>query len=354
MKILQLIDSLEIGGAERMAVNMANMFYYAGVENLLVCARKNGPLNEFLPPNLAFFVLNKKSTIDIKAFLSLIKIINKQKPNVIHVHSSSIYWGIKIKLLYPRIKLIWHDHYGLSEQLKDTDRKLIRLLSNKIDGVVVVNKTLELWANQNLDTKSILYLRNFPFLSLENIVSRKEKNVILHLANLRPQKDHETLIDAIKILQCLTKVDFQVWCAGIDLNDSYSEKIKTKIVSLGLIDKITLLGAVKDTAILLSKSGMGVLSSSSEGLPVSLLEYGLAGLPVVVTDVGQCADVLEHGSFGSLVPPSDPKKLAYKILWHLENREESIAMGKEFKEHVEKEYGGTKFLNEYLKFIKSL
>ena len=50
----------------------------------------------------------------------------------------------------------------------------------------------------------------------------------------------------------------------------------------------------------------GVLSSVSEGLPVSLLEYGMAGLPVIVTDVGQCAEVVGNGRFGRVVPPGKP------------------------------------------------
>ena len=56
-----------------------------------------------------------------------------------------------------------------------------------------------------------------------------------------------------------------------------------------LNDIIQIAGSVVDTSSLLASADIGVLSSIFEGLPLSLLEYGLAGLPVVVTDVGQSA-----------------------------------------------------------------
>ena len=109
MKILQLIDTLRLGGAERMAVNIANVLSEQNYENVLVVTRANGPLAEFFPTKTIYLQLQKKSSFDFISFYKLLNFIKKEKPTVFHAHSTSIYWGILIKLFYPSLKLIWHD-----------------------------------------------------------------------------------------------------------------------------------------------------------------------------------------------------------------------------------------------------
>jgi glycosyltransferase involved in cell wall biosynthesis len=353
MKILQLIDSLHIGGAERMAVNMANAFCNAGIANVLVCTRRKGPLFAFMPSETLYYELNKSTTFDLIALLRLFKLIYHERPTIVHAHSSSVYWAFLLKLFYPNLILIWHDHDGLSEHLKDTDRKSIQYISGYIDGIVAVNDSLKEWSVRNMKTKQVIFLRNFPYLKYSNCIVKNERNVILHLANLRPQKDHLTLIEAVRILKTQTPIPFQVWCAGNDVHDVYSKELKGKLKEYNLEADIILLGAVQDTSSLLEQASLGVLSSFSEGLPVSLLEYGLAALPVVVTNVGQCADVVGKGAYGLLVPPCNPLKLAGAIAWHLNNKQQSIQMGLALRKHVEQEYGATKFIEDYFENLKN-
>jgi glycosyltransferase involved in cell wall biosynthesis len=70
-----------------------------------------------------------------------------------------------------------------------------------------------------------------------------------------------------------------------------------------------------------------------------LIEYGLAGLPVVATDVGQCAEALDQGQCGLLVPPSSPELLGKAILSLLQSSEKRVAFGRGFKQRVEENYG---------------
>ena len=354
MKILQLIDTLQLGGAERMAVNIANVLSEQNYENVLVVTRANGPLSEFLPTKTIYLQLQKKSSFDMVTFYKLLKFIKKEKPTVLHAHSTSIYWGVLIKLLYPSLKMVWHDHYGLSENLKDSSRLFIKLLSGNLDGVIVVNDILYKWSIHNMKIKNILFLRNFPYLNKLTLSIKNKVFVILHLANLRPQKDHLNLVEAIRILKTKINNPFQLIFAGIDLNDGYSISLKKKVTAYYLEDIITFKGAVKNISSLLEEASLGVLSSQSEGLPVSLLEYGLAALPVVVTDVGQCAEVVGNGKYGLVVPPSNPEKLAAGIQWHLNNRQSSMEMGQSFRKQVEDEYGSMRFLRDYTQFIHSL
>jgi len=178
---------------------------------------------------------------------------------------------------------------------------------------------------------------------------------IVCLANIRPQKDHEALIRAVAQLaaQNLPK-KLKVILAGAEDNSEYNYMIRDLISELGLQHVIEMPGSVEDTTSLLAAADCGVLSSVSEGLPVALLEYGMAALPVVVTDVGQCAEVVANGKFGRVVSAGNPELMAKELLWIIHNPEEASQMGSAFKEHVEKEYGPEQFLIKYGDMLNQL
>lgn len=350
MKVLQLIDSLNIGGAERMSVNICNAFIDANIDNVLVCTRKKGPLYKALNPMACFYELKKTSSIDILAFFKLFTIVSKEKPTHLHAHSSSIYWGVLIKVLRPSLVLIWHDHFGNAENLKPDDRRLIRKISRCFNCVIAVNNLLKEWSNQNLKCSNVNYIRNFPYLNIKKN-KNNDKVIILHLANLRKQKDHFNLFEAIKYYTNEQHKKLEFWLVGNDLKDEYSRKLHEFVRMHSLTDFVKFVGSVDDPSEILGLANIGILSSESEGLPVSLLEYGLAGLPVVVTDVGQCAEVLENGKFGLLVPPKNPELMAEAITKILDNIERYREIGSLFWQHVEKNYGKKNFIQQYLKAI---
>ena len=82
---------------------------------------------------------------------------------------------------------------------------------------------------------------------------------------------------------------------------------RAKVLILRLTSVLSL---CLDISNILNQATIGVLSSKSEGLPVSLLEYGLAKLPVVVTNVGECGKVVENGKSGIVVEKENSLELA--------------------------------------------
>jgi glycosyltransferase involved in cell wall biosynthesis len=93
---------------------------------------------------------------------------------------------------------------------------------------------------------------------------------------------------------------------------------------------------------------VGVLSSESEGLPVALLEYGLVGLPVVCTRVGQCAEVLDQGNAGILVPPKDADALAHAIISLLSNQEKAKVLGHQLQARINQFYSKDAVIKQLL------
>lgn len=355
MRILQLIDSLSVGGAERMSVNIANTFAENDIESFLVASRKGGPLQQLLLPNVKFYCLDKTSGLNIAGFYRLVRLVKKIKPDIIHAHSSSVIWASFIRLFYSKIKLIWHDHNGM-QLFKDRARSIYRYLSFLFDGVIVVNSNLLKWGKKNLkvNEENIVYLRNFTsFNIMHRAVDLSKEPMLVCLANLRPVKDQINLITALNILNS-KGFHAKLELAGGFVDAEYHRAIIRVIRKYSLGNRVELLGEVNDVSALLFGADIGIISSESEGLPVALLEYGLAGLPVVCTDTGQCKQVLGNGKYGIVIPPGDPTALADAIIELVTNSAEAEQMASAFHKHVREEYGSEGFLSGYLKLVNNI
>lgn len=355
LKILQLIDTLDTGGAERMAVNIANALQEQGVSNLLVVSRSTGTLDKLVKNQSSIKFLGKRNTLDLKAFKKLIGILDEFKPDILHAHGTSVYWGIGVKLIRPSIQVLWHDHLGISEEvIKNNPRREIAWMKSKIDFVLTANEsTKEYWEKKKMVPLSrISYLANFPSLSLvEN--NKSSIFTFLHLANFRNEKGQINLVKASDIL--LKKgLDFRVRLVGKEVDTQWKNQVVALISELKLSDKISVEDSVTDVSKLLSEVHSGIVSSDREGLPVSLLEYGLADLPVISTKVGQCPAVLGMGAFGKLVPVQDPESLAMHMEAFLKKPLEAIQLGLNYGAHVKNNYGAPHFLSGYLRIVDKL
>ena len=353
MRIVQLIDTLHPGGAERMVTNMANAFSEKEIPNAILCTRQLGDLKQNLIQETRLFCAKKRYSFDVFAWYRGLKFIHSVNPDVIHAHSSSLFWAVVYAVFCSNCILIWHDHNGERSKLGRLKNLPFLLASLKVDFVVSVNEELKQWAQKNLfiDKTKVKYLRNFPYLHLSKGKREGKDVVILMIANLREPKDHHTLVDALAILKESGKNNFKLLLLGkTNETSEYTQTLRMTIEKNNLESYIKLLGQGPAESTL-SIANIGVLVSKSEGLPVSLLEYGLAGLPVVVTDVGQCADVVGHGQYGHVVPPKAPHELASALTLIMDDYESALRMGESFKQHILNEYGSQKFLKEYFRLI---
>jgi glycosyltransferase involved in cell wall biosynthesis len=319
MKVLQLIDSLNAGGAERVAVNYANAL--AGyVEKSFLCAtRAEGLLKQSLLKEVHYLFLNKKSILDFKAIRKLNRFVKTNDITIVHAHASSFFIATIIKILNPKLVLIWHDHYGKSAFLNERPRFALKLCSKLFTHVFTVNSKLEDWSKEVLNIKSVGFLPNFAVannVKSTTTLKGEDNKRIVCLSNLRPQKDHLNLIKAFKIV-AKEKPEWSLHIAGHDFNDDYSLSIKNFVIANKLEHRVFMYGSCADTHNILKQSSIGVLSSKSEGLPLALLEYGLAELPVIATNVGDCHKVISNPEEGILIEPKNHKVLAEALLTYI-------------------------------------
>lgn len=116
-------------------------------------------------------------------------------------------------------------------------------------------------------------------------------------------------------------------------------------VKEGVGEHIRFPGFVEDVGRLLGDSRMLVLSSRWEGLPIVILEAMACGRPIVAPDVSGCAEAVEDGKTGILVPAEDPEALSHAILELLRDPQRAAAMGKEGRASVERNFSVSKMVN---------
>jgi glycosyltransferase involved in cell wall biosynthesis len=114
------------------------------------------------------------------------------------------------------------------------------------------------------------------------------------------------------------------------------------------------LGVRRDVYAILKACDIGVLSSACEGLPLALIEYGMAALPAVATNVGQCGEVLDEGRAGILVASASPEPLAEALLSLLKSPERRLALGKQLHRRVKERYSADAVMKQVCQIYEKI
>jgi glycosyltransferase involved in cell wall biosynthesis len=350
IRAIQIIDSLHIGGAETLAVNISNGLKERIPFSSLCVTRNEGDLKSVVDSDIEYIFLDRKKTIDIKAIKKLLKFVSKHKITIIHAHSTSLYIAVLIKLCRPRLKLVWHNHYGLNVNNKSIS---LRLCSYFISLAINVSKELDTWVKKELHVKKTVFLPNFAeFNSEETTTTLKggEGKRLVHVGGFRHEKDHLNLLKAFLLIK-KGHPDWTLHLIGKDYKDGYSSNIHSFISEQNLTNAVFIYGLKTDIKNILSQSSIGVLSSSSEGLPLSLIEFGLARIPVVSTNVGQCLDIIETKNL--VVPSKDPKAFAEAIMLLIKDEEFYAKEAEKLNMTIKNRFSKNQFMNELVDLYAS-
>ncbi len=357
MRILQVIDSLEIGGAEKMSVNFANALASCNHFSGLIATRKEGRLKSQIDEKVHYLFLDKRRIFDLKALLNMRRYCVTNKVEVLQAHSSSFFLACLLKITLPHLSIIWHDHNGVGNIPKKDGTIYIQILSIFFSGIISVNQQLKYWAKKKLFCKKIIYLPNFtipttfPATKELTTLYGNEGKRILCLANLRHQKNHFLLIEVANQL----KQNFPDWTfhfVGKDFHDDYSSKIKELVVQLDLSQTVYFYGSREDVYNIIDQSEIAVFSSNSEGLPVALLEYGLQNKAVLSTKVGEIPMIIQDGVNGLLVDVKDSETF-YKCLEKLITDEVLRRdLGHKLNQVIRENHSQEKVISDYMKWLK--
>ena len=187
MRICQVIDSLNVGGAERVCIDMCNILDEKGSDFHLLILVSESHLFQELNQSISYTVLNRFNKFSIKKIKQTRDLISKF--DIIHCHFRHVYRYIKLVsriYLLNDIKIILHDHYGSI----DVDNKVPKFFNSFLRPkyYIGVSNSLTNWANKNINYVHTYLLRNIIVETNKKINLTKKYDLVL-VSNIKPLKN---------------------------------------------------------------------------------------------------------------------------------------------------------------------
>jgi len=321
VNVMHVIDSLAVGGAERMLVEIANHTDRDRFKVSVCVTRSDTTLASELKSNIPLYVLNRKSRFDFKGIGKFVEVVKNEEVSVFHVHGRSSFAFVAFVSSIGLISspIILHDHFG-SIEVDNSIPTWFRLWGKqKVGHYVGVYQKLAEWAQRaGVPSDKISVIENA--LDLNRICDAqsynlrrdlsipKEALIGVFVGGLRREKGLEVLIEALSQSKFRSKVKILV--IGAIQDDAYFRLCEEKMMQFGLGETLVFLGRRTDVPRILKSVDFAVIPSISESGPLVLIEYMAAGLPFVATKVGAISLRVEELGLPGFVPPNNPSAFA--------------------------------------------
>ncbi|MDR1114495.1 MAG: glycosyltransferase family 4 protein [Candidatus Margulisbacteria bacterium] len=372
-KIVRIISRLNIGGP---AIHVTNLNYYLdknygydsrliygslapgeGSMEYLARAKK---LKTIILPELGREINWRK---DLKTLWQLYKILKREKPDIVHTHTAKAGAIGRLAAKLAGVKKIYHTFHGhvfhsyfgkfktqafifLEKILARFTTKIIAISAKqkaelisygiaKSDQISVVRLGFELNKLQPVPNYWRRKYRLSPQTILVGIVGR-----------LTAVKNHEYFLEiAREVCWQNDNVRFIIIGDG-ELREQLTVSAKLK----NLDSKVFLAGFLNDARKIYSDLDIVALTSRNEGTPVTLIEAMACGKPVVSTNVGGVADIIDNNRTGYLAPQDQPEVFAQKLLRLCRSKTLRKNIGRHARKKILKLYD-VKRLVEYINHL---
>lgn len=296
------------------------------------------------------FTRNPLDLRNLKAFKKLSKIQKENRYETVHVHTPiAALYGRLLKLKYHTLKTVYtvhgfHFHQGGSLSGWLMYYPIEWVMAKFTDQLITINdedfehgKRLGARATYKVNgvgvTVSDYQLRDYEAkFNRYKYDLAKDDFVILMIAEVNKNKNHQQMIQAVELLKQRGK-SVKVLCAG---EGSLFDEVVAEVEKRGLSDSIHMLGYRTDIKELIGVSDIGILLSYREGLPRNIMELMACGKPVIGTNIRGIRDLVIDGETGFLVPVGDAVTTAECIEKLMSDAELVSVMGVRALEEVEK------------------
>jgi glycosyltransferase involved in cell wall biosynthesis len=328
-KVFYLVDSLNIGGTETQAVELALRIPAAGYDVTLGCLRARGPLLERLQgSNVVVREFYPKGGMDSPAglyqLLRLSWFLRKEHFDVVHTHDLwSNLMGVPAARL-AGVQAIVSSRRDLAhfDWYRGKRRGWLRHIQN-LGGAVLANATPirdALIAEDGFAPEKVRVIHNGVDIQgfqksgsdrFQMFPGAGDGKLIVLVGNMHTDvKGHPWLIAAVPAVVR----EFPASRFVLVGDGEQRSRFESQVANLGLEKSFLFLGRRADIPKILGCCDIAVLPSRAEGLPNAVLEYMAAGLPVIASQVGGNAELIDDGVTGLLVPPEDSSALSSALL----------------------------------------
>jgi glycosyltransferase involved in cell wall biosynthesis len=366
MHLVQILDTLLVGGAQKMQIFLAQSLQPLGIDLTVVSLSEDSDpalVAQLEAAGVRIVTFPFPRLFSPASFLRLVMFLRREKFDLVHAYLtySNIIGSLAGRLSgTPVIASLRNAEYHLHKhtlrtQIEDfilqhlANRvfangnavgEVARLRSGKTPVDVIVNAVDMIPSVSEEDRSSLRY----------ELVGDAQRLLILTVGRLTAAKGFVDLLDAFKIVHSVHPHAALIIAGGGTLR----EDLINHLNKLELQNDIFLLGSRNDVPRLLAAADIYVNSSLWEGTPVSVLEAMSAGLPVVATTVGESPFLLSQET-GLLVPPSQPEKLAAALISLVDSPQKRVAYGHAARIRIKENYGRViwcrKILELYTKIL---
>jgi glycosyltransferase involved in cell wall biosynthesis len=315
-RILLLITLAEVGGAQTYVASLLP----ALVErfDVIVAAHGVGPLRDAATAAGARFeqldhVRRSVGAHDFAGLVELVRLLRRHRPDILHASSSKagVLGRLAAAVAGVPIRIFTVHGWAFAAYSGPTGRlyrwadRLVRPLTTVTVCVSERERVLGLAAHTCEPDRAVVIPNAVDVAGAPRVESgRRPRPLIVAVGRLKAPKDFLTLVRALGRLEP-DSFDAVIVGEGPD-----RPQLEAEIGRLGLAERVVLTGERRDVPELLARADIFALASSSEGMPVSVLEAMAAELPVVASRVGGLPEEVVDGETGVLVEPGDPENLA--------------------------------------------
>ncbi len=373
-KILHIIDSGGLYGAEIMLLNLVEEQIALGLKPTIASiGEKDIPEKPFeteaIKRGLKLIKFRMIPGQNISGSYNLLKFAKNNNFDLIHSHGykGNILLGFIPRFIrkIPMISTL-HGYTSTSGINKMRVYEWLDTMSHRfIDSVVLVNKGMlnhpklknrkgikYQIINNGISTHPITQQPNKPNNPTNPITQEfcKEGFIIGSIGRLSTEKGFTYLIDALKIL-----IDKGVDAKLIIVGEGYERaSLEQQVDNAGIKDIVLFTGYIKNAKQFMNKFHVYVISSLTEGLPITLLETMLAKIPVVATAVGGIPEVITDQIDGLLVKPCEPESLAEAFLKLYSDSELSNKLSDNAYSKLIDNYSSKKMASEYMELYSEI
>jgi len=345
--VVHLLYRLDVGGMETLLVDCIRRMPPERYRHAVVCLSDYSAFADQLrAPHVQLYALHKRPGLAPATHVALWKLLRRLRPALLHTYNlAAIEYHASARLAGVRAHL--HAEHGRdSSDPHGRNRKhnlLRRLLTPLIDTYVPVSRDLQQWlaATIGVPARKNRLLPN----GVDTAHYRPDGPVARHfdagcivigtVGRLHAVKNHSGLIDAFVRLRALLPALAPRLRLAIVGDGHCADALRAQVRAAGLSDVVWLAGARDDIAALLRGFSVFALSSIAEGTPVSILEAMAAGLPIVSTNVGGVAEVVDNGRTGLLAAAGDNGALAAALAYYCAHPRVATLHGQAGRAHVQ-------------------
>jgi glycosyltransferase involved in cell wall biosynthesis len=350
VRVAIVIDTLKVGGAQKLVSDFALSAVDYGIEPTVICLHKD--IHPFMADSMKaagvrIVELSSPSLLNVRRFASLVSFLRRERFDLIHTHLSyanTLGSLAGFILGYPVVASLHNtesDSRKRSVRVARLETTVLRFFARRI--IAVGYGVADAFHARVKDRKVDVIPNGIPIsspiqrearLALRREITGDEDRVLLMaVGRFVPAKGYEDMIEAFALLH---QSDPRCFLA-IAGSGSLFDGVRRKISQMQLDDSVSCLGVRSDVPQLLSASDIFVSSSHWEGLPVAILEAMMAGLPIVATAVGDIPKVVTEDA-GVIVPPHQPDCLAEALKELIGAPEKARAMGNAARVRAVQEY----------------